>query len=328
VRRRDFITLLVTGAWPLMAKAQQPAHRPLIGVLSPITREAAKANIDTFRAALRGLGYVEGESIAFEFRFAGGRWDALAALAAELAALKPDVIVVGSIDGGLAMHKVTETIPVVVVAMAGDPVALGLVASYARPAGNVTGTHIVVTEDLIGKRLALLKEAAPSITRIGVVYNPDDVNTAALIARPLPDFAKTLNLEFHLFPVQAAEQFEAAFAAADQQRVEAFLVWETVLMNANRERIVALVGRSRRPAIYGFREFAVAGGLMSLSASLPDQYRRAATYVDKILKGAKPGDLPIDQAMRVDLVINLKTAKALGVTIPPSLLARADEVIE
>jgi putative ABC transport system substrate-binding protein len=312
---------------PLTVLAQQPVHRPLIGVLSPITREAAKRNIDAFRGALRGLGYVEGESIAVELRFAGGRLDALAALAVELVALKPDVIVVGSNDGVLAVHKLTETIPVVGVGMAGDPVALGLVASYARPAGNVTGTNLAVTDDLIGKRLALLKEAAPSVTRIGVVWNPDELGTLTQL-QSLPRLGGALNLNLRPFPVRAAEQFETAFAAGEQERVEAFCVLETVLINANREQIVALVERSRRPAIYGFREFAVAGGLMSLGADLPDQYRRAAAYVDKIVKGTKPGDLPIDQAMRVELVINLKTAKAIGLTIPPSLLARADEVIE
>jgi putative ABC transport system substrate-binding protein len=330
MKRRDIVLLLggVAVVRPLTVIAQQPAHRPLIGVLSPITREAAKANVDAFRGMLRDLGYVEGESIAVEFRFAGGRLDAVAALAVELAALRPDVIVVGSNEGGLAMHKATETIPVVVVAMTSDPVALGLVASYARPAGKITGTHLALTEDLIGKRLALLKEAAPSITRIGVVYNPDEVNTAVLVTRPLPDLAKALNLEFRLFPVRAATQFETAFAATEQERVEAFCVVETVLINANREHIVALVERSQRPAIYGFREFVASGGLMSLGANLPDEYRRAAGYVDKIVRGARPGDLPIDQAMRVEFVINLKTAKALGLSIPPSLLARADEVIE
>jgi ABC-type uncharacterized transport system substrate-binding protein len=328
MRRRKFIAgLVVAAVRPLTANAQQPAHQPLIGVLSPITREAAKRNIDAFRGALRALGSIEGENIAVEFRFAGGRLDALAPLANELVALKPDVIVVGSNDGILALHKATQTIPLVGVGISSDPVALGLVGSYARPGGNVTGFHLALTDDLIGKRLALLKEAAPSITRIGVVWNPDELGTP-LQSESFPRLGRALKLDLRPFPARAAAQFEIAFAAAEQERVEGFCVLENVLTSANRERILTLVERSRRPAIYGFREFAVAGGLMSLGASLPDQYRRAAAYADEILKGAKPGDLPIDQAMRVELVVNLKTAKTLGITIPPSILAGADEVIE
>jgi putative ABC transport system substrate-binding protein len=328
VKRRQFIALLgVAAVRPLTAIAKEPAHRPLVGVLSPITLEAAKRNVDAFRGALRALGYVEGESIAVEFRFAGGQVEALAPLADELVALKPDVIVVGSNDGILALHKATQTIPLVGVGISSDPVALGLVASYAQPGGNVTGFHLALTDDLIGKRLALLKEAAPSIRRIGVVWNPDELGTP-LQSESLPRLSRALNLDLHPFPVRAAAQFEIVFASAEQERVEAFCVLENVLTTANRDRILALVEHSRRPAIYGFREFVVAGGLMSLGASLPDQYRRAAAYADKILNGAKPGDLPIDQAMRVELLVNLKTAKALGLTIPPSLLARSDEVIE
>jgi putative tryptophan/tyrosine transport system substrate-binding protein len=329
MKRRGFILLLGGAAVvrPLTVIAQQPPHRPLIGVLSPITREAAKRNVDAFHGALQTLGYVEGDNIAVEFRFAGGRLEALAALADELVALRPDIIVVGSNGGVLALKKATQTIPLVVVGMSDDPVALGLVASYARPGGNVTGFHLALTDDLVGKRLALLKEAAPRIARIGVVWNPDEPGLRT-IAQSFAKLGASLNLDLRPFPVRAAGQFETAFAGAEQEGVEAFCVLETVLMTANRERIVALVERSQRPAVYGFREFVVSGGLMSLGADLPDQYRRAASYADKILRGAKPGDLPIDQAMRVELVVNLKTAKALGFTIPPSIIARADEVIE
>jgi putative ABC transport system substrate-binding protein len=329
MRRRDLVKL-VSGAavvWPLAVVAQQPARRPLVGVLSPITREAAAGNIQAFRQALGALGYAEGENIAVEYRFAGGDKDALAALAAELVALKPDVIVVGSNDGILAVHKVTQTIPVVGVGLSFDLLNLGLIASYAHPGGNVTGFYGAVAGNLRGKRVSLLKEMAPRITRIGMVFNPDEVGDAFL-ARSLDELGRALNLDIHLFPVRSVAQFETAFAAAEQERVEGFYVEENVLLNANRALIVALVERSRRPAIYGFREFVAAGGLMSYGASLPDQYRGAAAYSDKILKGTKPADLPIDQPTRFDLTINLKTAKALGLTIPPTLLARADEVIE
>jgi putative tryptophan/tyrosine transport system substrate-binding protein len=328
MRRRDLVMLLGGAAVmrPLTVIAQQPARRPLVGVLSPITAEAATGNIQAFRQALRELGYVEGESIAVEYRFAGGRLDALDALAAELAARKPDVIVAGSNDAILALRKATATIPLVAIGMADDLVKLGLIASYARPGGNVTGFHLAITDDLIGKRISLLREVAPDIMRIGVAFDPDDFNSSELIQRSVAKLDPALDVR--LVPVREAAQLESAFAVAEQERVEGFCVIEAVLISANRERIVGLVERLRRPAIYGFREFVVAGGLMSYGASLPDQYRRAAAYADKILKGAKPGDLPIDQSMRFDLAVNLKTAKALGLVVPSSLLARADEVIE
>jgi putative tryptophan/tyrosine transport system substrate-binding protein len=329
MRRRDFI-LLGGGAavlWPLAVVAQQ-AHRPLIGVLSPITREAASANIQALRQGLRDLGYVEGDSVTVELRFANGVDDALAPLAAELVALKPDVIVAGSNNAILAVHRATSTVPLVVIGMSADPVKLGLVASYARPGGNVTGFHLATTEDLMEKRISLLKEVAPGIARIGVIFDPDEVGADEMMARSARELHSAMNLDVRLLPVREAERFETVFAAAEQEGVEAFCVVESFLINANRERIVSLVERLRRPAIYGFREFVAAGGLMSYGTSLPDQYRRAAAYVDKIIKGTKPGDLPINQSMRFDLAINIKTARALGITLPQALLAQAVEVIE
>jgi putative ABC transport system substrate-binding protein len=221
IRRRRFLATLGGSAvaWPLAVVAQQPARRPLVGVLSPITREAAAGNIQAFRQALGDLGYAEGENIAVEYRFAGGDKDALAALAAELVALKPDVIVVGSNDGILAVHKVTQTIPVVGVGLSFDLLNLGLIVSYAHPGGNVTGFYGAVAANLRGKRVSLLKEMAPRITRIGMVFNPDEVGVAFL-ARSLDELGRPLNLDIRLFPVRSVAQFETAFAAAEQERVD------------------------------------------------------------------------------------------------------------
>jgi len=329
VNRRAFIVLLGSAvAWPLAVIAQQPARRPFIALLSPITRETATANIEAFRRALRDLGYVEGESIAVEYRFAEGRRDILAALATEFVGRKPDVIVAGSTDAVLALQKVTDTIPVVGIAMTGDLVRLGLIVAYNRPGGHVTGTHFPTAEEMIGKRISLLKELVPGITRIGVVVNPEDIGGDEAVNRAADQFHRTLTLDIRFYPLREASQFETVFGAVEQQRVEALCVMESILVNANRERIVASIDRLRRPAVYGFREFAAAGGLMSYSANLPDQYRRAATYADKILKGAKPGDLPIDESREFDLTINLIAAKSLGLAVPPALLAQATEVIE
>jgi putative ABC transport system substrate-binding protein len=296
-------------------------------VLSPITREAAAANITAFRRALRELGYVEGRSITVEYRFAGGLADVIASHAAELVKLGPDVIVAGSVTAIVDLHEVTKTIPLVGIAMSGDLVGLGLVASYNRPGGNVTGLSFPLLEEMIGKRVSLLKELAPGITRVGFMFSPADFDETT-IERSADQLRKELHLDVRLYPLREPADFEVAFAAAERDGVDGLCVIESVLLNANRERIVALVNRLRRPAIYGFREFVVAGGLICYSISLPEQYRRAAAYADKILKGARPGDLPINEANEFDLAINLGAAKALGLTVPSSLLAQATEVIE
>lgn len=299
MRRRDFIMLWSAAIlWPRAILAQQPAHHPLIGVLSPITREAAVGNIQAFRQALRDLGYFEGENIAVEYRFAGGRSDALLALAAELVALKPDVIVAGGSPAIDVVRAASASIPLVVIGMAGDPVKSGWIASFARPGGTVTGMHLAITGDMIGKRISLLKELRLGIKRIGIVFAPGQ-EPSGFLTPEIPRLEHATDIDIRIYTVSEAAQLEATFAAAEQERVDALCVVESVLMNANRERVVGLAERLRRPAIYGFREFVISGGLMSYGASLPDGYRRAAGYADKILKGAAPGDLPIDQAMRI-----------------------------
>jgi ABC-type uncharacterized transport system substrate-binding protein len=330
MKRRELITLLGgAAAWPVAARAQSPARRPLIGVLSPLSAAMAARNLDTFRSALRDLGYVEGRNISIEYRFGEGSVGRLPDLAAELVALNPAAIVTGALPGVLAARNATRTIPipVVVTAIVQDPVPLGLAASIARPAGNFTGFWIEGDEAMIAKRLELLKEAAPAITRVGVIINPDNPTESAN-RKSLPAAARALGLTVRVLEVRAAAEFEAAFATAIADGLQGLHVSQDLLFNDRRVEIAALAARARLPAIYAFREFVEAGGLMSYAASLPDVYRRSATLVDKILKGAHPGDLPFERPTRFELVLNLKTAKAISFDVPPTLLARADEVIE
>jgi putative tryptophan/tyrosine transport system substrate-binding protein len=328
MKRRQFITLLggAAAAWPLAARAQQAAM-PLIGVLSPVSAAVAVRNIAAFRQALRDLGYVEGRNIAIEYRFAEGVSERLTRSAAELVGLNPSVIVVGSMSGIMSASKVTRTVPLIMIGGTEDPVRLGLVESFARPGGNVTGFLLTADQEILGKRLQLLHDAAPGISRVGVMANPDSAGDAAEL-KMVPSVAGRVGLRYRLFEVRTEGELDAALAAVASDDLQALYVSWAPVFNFHRARVIAVASNLRLPAIYGFREFVQSGGLMSYGPDLPDQYRRAATYVDKILKGARPGELPLQLAEKYELVINLKTAKVLGLTISESFLLLADEVIE
>jgi putative tryptophan/tyrosine transport system substrate-binding protein len=329
VNRRTFISLLggAADAWPLAARAQQAEGRPLIGLLSPLSPATAARNVEAFRSGLRDLGYVEGRNIAIESRFAEGAIARLPDLAAELIARKPAVIVTGALPAVLAARNATRTIPIVMTAIIQDPVALGLAASMARPGGNVTGFWFEGDEALIWKRLQLLKEVVPATSRVGIVVNPDNPTEAASLAL-LPSATRALGLAVRILEARSAADFDSVFANAVREGLQGLHVSQDLLFNNHRAQIAALAARARLPAVYAFREFVAAGGLMSYAASLPDAYRRCAALVDKILKGTDPGDLPIERPTKFELVVNLRTAKALGLEVSPTLLARADEVIE
>jgi putative ABC transport system substrate-binding protein len=324
LKRREFITLLggATAAWPLAALAQS-AYR--IGVLDTTSAALNAANFDALRQGLRQHGYIEGQNLVIEYRSADGRAERFPDLAAELVRLNVDLIVTRGTPAIFAAKNATKTIPVVMAA-SGDPLGAGVVAGLARPGGNVTGLSAFVTE-LQAKRLELLREMVPRIDRIAALLNmsspaepPQWEETKAA--------ARTLAIEPQLLDVRKPEDLSRAFETAIRQRADALVVGINVLTQANRQPIADLATKHRLPAIYASREFVDAGGLVALGVSYPDLYRRAATYVDKILKGAKPADLPIEQPTKFELMINLKTAKALGLEVPPMLLARADEVIE
>jgi putative ABC transport system substrate-binding protein len=283
--------------------------------------------VDAFRQGLRELGWAEGRNIVIDYRFAEGRLDRLPDLAAELVRLKVDIIVAQATPGAAAAKNATETIPIVMVPV-GDPVGLGLIASLARPGGNVTGvSYSVGGLEIAGKQLELLKETLPKVRRVAVLSNP--ANPAhALVIRELNVAARSLGVQLQLLEARGPNEFDGAFAAMATERVGALLVVADTMFVLQRTRLADLAARSRLPAAYGWREHVEAGGLMSYGPSLRDLFRRSATFVDRILKGAKPGDLPVEQPTKFELVINLKTAKALGLTIPPSLLSRADHISE
>jgi putative tryptophan/tyrosine transport system substrate-binding protein len=327
MRRREFMALAGSAAavWPLAARAQQPQGRPLIGVLSPISAALAARNMEALRQGLRELGYVEGRNIGFEFRYAEGDLARLPALAAELVALQPAVIIAGSAPGALAAREATRVIPIVIASVQ-DPMALGLAASMARPGGNLTGVWSEGDDSLIGKRLELFKDAVPGASRLAVFVDPTDASDVSTV-KAVPAAARALGLDLRVVEVRSAD-FEAPFAAAAREGAQGLYVSQNPFFFARRAEIAAMALRARLPAVDGYREFAVAGGLISYAASLPDFYRRFGVFVDKILKGANAGDLPIERATKFELVVNLKTAKALGLTIPESFLLRADEVIE
>ena len=328
MKRRQFISLLggAAAAWPLAARAQQPTGQPLVGLLSPLSAAAWVHILAAFRRGMRDLGYVEGANVAFAIRYADGQVARLPALANELVALKPAVIAVGSPAAVLETHKATRTIPIVGVT-SDDPTAVGLAASLARPGGNVTGFWAEGDEALIGKQLDLLKHAVPGISRVGIMINPDDAADARSL-KALPAAARALGLAVRVLDVRAAAEFEPAFAAAVRGELQGLHVSQSPLFYANRTQVTAIAARAGLPAVYGFREFAAAGGLISYAANLPDIWRRIAGLVDKILTGASPGDLPIERPTQFDLVVNLKTAKSMGLTIPEPFLLLADEVIE
>jgi putative ABC transport system substrate-binding protein len=323
VKRTALLVTLALGllAAPLAAGAQQTPRVPKIGLLrfgSP-----PDTNVAAFLQGLRDLGYVEGQNIAIEYRWAGGRVERIPELTMELVRLKVDVIVSTGDTGALAAKQATSRIPIVVPAVT-DPVGIGVVATLARPGGNVTGLS-VVNPELSEKRVELLKEMFPRIARVAVVQ---DARLSTTVLLGTEAAARTLGLRLQVLKAQSLKDFEDAFAAARRAQADALTILPSGLFWTLRARIVNLAAKTRLPAMYEQRDFVAAGGLMAYGPSVPDLFRRAATYVDRILKGAKPADLPVEQPTKFELVINLKTAKALGLTIPPSLLARADEVIE
>ena len=329
MRRREFITLLGGAAFamPLVARAQQTGKAYRIGYLSYASSAVTAHQIEAFRQGLRELGRVEGQNIAIDYRFAEGRSDRLLDLAAELVRLKVDIIVAAAgTPTVVAAKNETGTIPIVAIAV-GDPVATGLIASLARPGGNITGLSYYVGSENVGKELELLKETLPDIGRVAVLSNPANPAHAPAVEN-VKVAAQALGVELELLEVPGPKEIEDAFAAMAKERVGALLALSDVVFYLHRTRLADLEVKNRLPSMHGVREHVEAGGLMSYGPNPPDLWRRAAGYVDKILKGAKPSDLPVEQPTKFELVINSKTAKALGLTIPPSLLARADEVIE
>jgi putative ABC transport system substrate-binding protein len=312
-------------AVPLAVGAQPPAKIPRIGVLAAGIPTTYISRYEAFRQGLRDLGYVEGQTIAIEYRYAEGNFERLPDLAAELVGLKVDLIVASSAPETGAAKRATTSIPIVFAAH-GDPVGTGHVASLAKPGGNLTGMS-TMEGDLSPKRLQLLKETFPRIARVAVLWNA--ANPAkGLDWRETQRAARTLGLTLQSREVRRPDDFASAFAAMTKQRPDALLTLSDPLLLNSRTSIVAFAAKERLPAMYGQRAYMDAGGLMAYGPILADSYRRAATHVDKILKGAKPADLPVEQPTTFELVINLKTAKALGLTIPQSILLRADEVIE
>jgi putative tryptophan/tyrosine transport system substrate-binding protein len=317
------LTLALLAA-PLATGAQQAGKVPRIGFLF-FGAPGPSRELEAFRQGLREHGYIEGQNIAVEYRFASGRIERLPELAAELVRLKVEVIVTPATPPSLAAKQATSTIPIVFAGVA-DAVGAGLVANLARPGGNITGLTSISAE-LGGKRLELLKQVAPKASRVAVLYNPAD-RANVLVLKELQDSAPALGLTLHPLEVREPGEFEGAFGAMTGQRAHALFGAAGVLTIEHRKTLVDLAAKRRIPAMWGHRQFVEAGGLMSYAVNFYHQVRGAATYVDKILKGAKPADLPIEQPTRFELVINLKAAKALGLTIPQSILLKADEVIQ
>jgi ABC-type uncharacterized transport system substrate-binding protein len=326
--RREFITLLggAAAAWPLAGWAQQGGKKHTIGILSAGNETAVIPTLNVaFFEALRELGWVEGKNIVFEHRYADNRLERLPELAADLVRLKVDVIAAAGTLAPLAAKRATTVIPIVMTA-AGDPLGSELVASLARPGGNVTGMSLMAP-DLGAKRLELLKEFLPRLSRVAVLWNAANPYSV-LVFKETQAGGRTLGIEVRSLEVRGPDDFDSAFEAVRGLRPDALITVEDPLTADHRTRIAAFASRQQLPSLHGIREFVTAGGLISYGANLADLFRRAAYYVDKILRGAKPADLPVQQPTKFEMVINRKTAKALGLDMPPSLLARADEVIE
>ena len=327
MKRREFITGIgAAAAWPIVARAQQKSM-PVIGFLG--SAEPGVLAMVAFRQGLRELGYVEGSNIQIEYRWAEGKTERLPALAAELVARKVDVILTaGGTAAALAAKQATTTVPIVF-GVVGDPIAEGLVGSLARPGGNVTGLSNV-TNDLVGKWLELLKLVTPGVSLIAVLMKPDSMPEEARKVR-LKEVAvsgQILGVQLQVVEARGPADFDRAFSEMSVKGAGALLVLATPVFDIERQRIVDLAARNRLPSVYPSRNYVESGGLMCYGPNLADLYRRAAGYADKILKGAKPTDLPVEQPTKFELVINRKTANALGVTVPPTLLAQADDVIE
>jgi putative tryptophan/tyrosine transport system substrate-binding protein len=326
MRRRDFILAGgATVAWSLAARAQQPAI-PLIGFLSSRSLNDSRHLVDAFRAGLQASGYIEAQNVAVEYRWAEGQYDRLPALAAELVRSRVAVLVTtGGEPSVLAAKAATSSIPIVFTT-GGDPVKMGLVASLSRPGGNATGVSLLTTAPE-AKRLGILHELAPRAGVVGVLIDPN-YQQAEDQAREVQEAAKALNLQIEIAHAGKDQELESAFAALVRSHAAALLVTADPFFDTRRDHIIALAAQFRLPAIYQFRDYAVAGGLVSYGVSLADGYRQVGVYAGRVLKGDKPGDLPIYQAIKFEFVINLKTAQALDLQVPPMLSALADEVIE
>jgi putative ABC transport system substrate-binding protein len=326
-RRVAFLTVITLGAIvagaPLPSVAQQPEKVFRIGILAPAPRPDT-AGFDAFRKGMADLGYIDGQSIRIEYRLAAWDYSRLPAMAGELVRLPVDVIVTDTQKSAVIAHEATRTIPIVGATLGADPVAARLAASFAHPGGNVTGFTGFGIE-LSGKRLQLLKEASPATARIAALWNPA---TPVALRSATQEAARTLGVELRTIEVATPDHILAGFEAAVAGGTQALVVLPDAMFWNERARILALAAKYRMPAVYPEREYADDGGLLAYSQNVSDQFRRAAAYVDRILKGAKPGDLPIEQPTKFELVVNLKIAKELGLTIPPAILARADEVIE
>ncbi len=316
---------------PLAAGAQQAGKVWRIGYLgsTPPTTPEVVRNLEAFRQGLRERGWVEGQNIVIEYRWAEGRVERFPSLAADLVSLRPDLLVTVTTPGARAAKQATSTIPIVMVYVI-DPIGQGLVASLARPGGNITGQTFVVGPEIVGKQLELLKEVVPRVSRVAALWHPGAYaeRTRRDMLKETEVAARALGVQLQLVEVRGSSDLDSAFSAMTRDHAGAFIVLSSPMLYREHRRIVDLAAKHRLPAIFAWREPVDAGGLMAYAVNAPDMFRRAAVYVDKILRGTKPADLPVEQPTRFELVINLKTAKALGLTIPQSVLIRADEVIQ
>ena len=325
-RRTALFSVLWLLVAPVAVQAQPVTKVPRIGFVEAGSRSANQHLLDAFRNGLRDLRYIDGQNIIIEDRWADGRADRFPELISELIRLNVDVLVVASTPGATVAKRTTNTVPVVIWGVS-DPVGIGVVASLAHPGGNITGVALGTEDGLPGKRVELLKDALPDLTRVAALWNPNARGLERQV-KELQAAAATRKLTLHTFEVRNAGELDGAFSAMSKTHVGGLVVVADPLTFRYREDIVRLARQARLPAIYGFSEFARLGGLMAYGPSVPDQAARAAAYVDKILQGAKPADLPVERPTRFEFVINMQTAKALGLTIPPSLLLRADQVVD
>ena len=332
MRRREFIKLVggAAAAWPLSVNAQPSAKIPRIGLMvtGSLQSPEARVQLDAFRQGLRQLGYTEGRNIAIEYRGADGRIERFPNLAAELVRLEVDLIFAANTRAALAARQATSTIPIVSAVM-GDPVEDGLVASLAQPGGTVTGLTFLAPE-LTAKRMQLLKDALPNVSRVAALWHPGAYGERTMddMLKATESAARTLGVQLQLIEVRAAGELERAFSTMMKERAEALFLFPTPMLFLARRRIIELAATNRLPSVSQAREFVELGGLIAYGANINDLFRRSTVYVDKILKGAKPADLPVEQPTRFELVINLKTAKTLGIDLPLGLMIRADEMIE
>jgi putative ABC transport system substrate-binding protein len=325
--RKTVISFALTALFLALCRpveAQQPTKIPRIGYLTAAFLSANQARIEAFRQGLRELGYVEGKNIVIEYRSAEGKRDRLPALAAELVRIKVDIIVTTGPTSTRPAKEATVTIPIVM-AFDSDPVGMGFVASLARPGGNITGLSTLAPE-ISGKQLELLREIVPKLSRVAILRTSTVQSTAPSL-KEIEPAAVAFGVQLQYLNVRTAKDIEGAFRAASKERADAVLVLSSLVLNSHRKQVVDLAVKSRLPAIYPLTEYTEVGGLVYYGANTPDLFRRAATYADKILKGAKPADLPVEQPIKFEFIINLKAAKQIGLTIPPNVLARADRVI-